>query len=37
MKNGRAFRPILKLGARNFFERRQILDELIDAQRFARR
>ncbi len=37
MENGRALRPILKLGARNFFERRQILDELIDAQRFARR
>src|SRR5206468_5116268 len=35
MQNGRAFRPIVELRARHFFERRQILDELIDAQWFT--
>src|SRR6184192_2554880 len=35
MQNRRAFRPIIKLRTRHFLERRQILDQLIDAQRFA--
>ena len=30
-----AFRPIIKLRTRHFLERWQILDQLIDAQRFA--
>src|SRR6266700_8286315 len=35
MQDRRAFRPIIKLRTRHFFERGQILDELIDAQRFT--
>ena len=35
MKNGRAFGPIFQLRTRHFLERRQIFDELIDAQRLA--
>jgi hypothetical protein len=35
MENGRAFRPIFQLCARDFFQRRQIPNELIDRQRFA--
>ena len=35
MQNRRAFPPILELRSRHLFERRQVFDELIDAQRFA--
>ena len=37
VQNGRAFRPVLQLRARDLFQRRQILDQLIDAHRLARR
>ena len=37
MQNGRGFRPVLQLRPRHFFQRREISDELVDAQRFARR
>ena len=36
MQNGGAFRPIVQLAARHFLERRQIFDQLIDAQRLTR-
>ena len=33
MEDGRAFRPVVELPARDFLQRRQILDQLIDAER----
>ena len=36
MQNGGAFRPVVQLAARYFLERRQIFDQLIDAQRLTR-
>lgn len=35
MQNCRAFRPIIKSCMHDFFERRQILEELVDAQRLT--
>ena len=37
MQDRGAFRPIIELRTRHFFERGQILDELIDTQRFTPR
>ena len=36
VKDSCTFGPVLELRARDFFQRRQILDELINGQRFAR-
>ena len=36
MKHGRAFRPVVQLPARDFLQRRQVLDQLIDAERLSR-